>query len=464
VLLSVFVLSLAWSIYVFADSQLAYVCATAASAALGIMFASIRSQAIVVMLLAEVGLLGPEANGELARGTPLLGSFRLLDITVAASLLALGVAALRARKTGTLGVALPGSKTGRRIASLGRLPGAIFATVVCWALVLWFLNGHPIDPITKADVRVVGLGVAMWVIARACTSSALGDLSSAIAALGPAISAKAVAIYLSGLWVIGSNDRLQASAVDNGGHTRIILVGGDTILILTPAIAVLALAHSRSAVGRWWLWFCALASFVGLLVSGTRSGLIVAILMLTFAAILQRRGLKMPEWRSIAAFVAVVIVLVAGLIATGTMTRFVTPDPPHVGVNFRADEVRSLFHLPTKDIVLGQGIGGRFVGKDVNGRPIVTGWSHALPAWIVLKIGILGLIVVSVLAFMPMWRRLAYVWRVRPLHADAALGCVLLLGVLIMSLSLGRAALSEGSILLGLAVALLGRADMGRVT
>jgi hypothetical protein len=339
-----------------------------------------------------------------------------LDITIASALLTLAVVAVRALRTNGAGVTLPEAQVRHRIASLARGPEAIFAAVVFWALALWFVHGHLIDQITKSDVRVVGLGVAMWVIARTCTSPALGDLSSAIASLGPAISAKAVAIYLSGLWVIGSNDRLQASAVYNGGHTRIILVGGDTILILIPAIAVLALTRSKSNAGRWWLLLCAFSSFVGLLVSGTRSGLIVAVLMLVFVATLQRHGFQMPKRRSTAAFVAAAILLVAGLAATGTMTRFVTPDPPHVGVNFRADEVRSLFRLPTKDIMFGQGIGGRFVGKDVNGQPIITGWSHAFPAWIILKIGILGLIVVSVLALMPMWRRLTHVWRSRPLE------------------------------------------------
>jgi hypothetical protein len=184
--------------------------------------------------------------------------------------------------------------------------------------------------------------------------------------------------------------------------------------------------------------------------------------MLAFAAALLRRR-TMPGMRHIAATVPAVALLIAGLIATGTMTRFLTPDPPHVGVNFRVDEVRSLFRLPTNEIVFGQGIGGRFVGKDVNGLQVITGWSHTFPAWIVLKIGILGLVVVSALALVPMWRRLGSVWRVRPLHAEAALGCVLLFGVLIMSLSLGRAALSEGSILIGLAVALLERAELERV-
>jgi hypothetical protein len=456
VLLGLLALSLAWSLFVFADSQVAYVCATATSAVLAIWLASIRSQALVVLLVAEVGLLGTDANGELAQGTPLLGSFRLLDITVAAALIALAASAVRESRA--LGGGPPESDLRRRIASPGRGLETIFAAVVLWALALWLAHGHPLDQITRADVRVVGLGVAMWVIARTCKSSSLRNLPAAIAALGPAISAKAVAIYVSGLWVIGSNDRLQASADYASGHTRIILVGGDTILILTPAVALLALSRYRSIPVRLWLYLSVLSSFVGLLISGTRSGLIVAVLTLVFAAILEGRR-PIPAMRRIAVWLPAVALLVGGLIVTGTMTRFVTPDPPHVGVNFRADELRSVFQLPTNEIVFGQGIGGRFVGKDVNGLQVITGWSHTFPAWIVLKIGMFGLVFVSALGLASMWRRFRSVRRLRPLHTHAALGCVLLFGVLIMSISLGRAALVEGSILIGLAVALLQRAD-----
>jgi hypothetical protein len=462
------VLGLGWSLYVFADSQLGYLCAAAASAALAIELASIRSQALIVLLIAEVGLLGTDANGELASGTPILGSLRLLDVTIAVSLLTLGIGALRTHMR-RASVAIPSSedRAAHRDALRRRAPEVAFAAVLCYGLALWLLHGHRIDQLTRADVRVVGLGVATWIIARMCTSSAgllpHYELSLALASLGPLIAAKAVAIYFSGLWVVGSNDRLQASAQYSDARTRIILVGGDTILILIPAVAALASNFHRSTLARRWLGFCAISGFVGLLISGTRSGLIVAVLMLAFVALISRPPLRKLKAQTIAALVFSVVVLVAGLAASGTLDRFVTPDPPHVGVNFRADEVRSIFRLPSTDLVFGQGIGGRFIGKDVNGAQVVTGWAHAFPAWVVLKIGILGLLVVGLLALVAVWRRLEYVWNARALPANTALGCVLLLGVLAMSLALGRAALAEGSILLGLAVALLGRRNEAHV-
>lgn len=458
-ILTTLVLVFSWSLYVFADSQPAYVVATAASVALAIKLASIRSQALVVFLIAEMGLLGTDANGELARGTSLLGSLRLFDATVAASLATLGVVALRAWQGHAF--TMRWHRAMLRRSAMKRAPEAAFVAILSYALALWLVHGHRIDPITREDVRVVGFGVGMLVISRMCTSFPFvpGGLSFAIASLAPLIAGKAVAIYFSGLWVVGSNDRLQASAEFAAGHTRIILVGGDTILILSPAIAVLALGVHRSTAARWWLWVCVVSSFIGLLISGTRTGLIVALLMLAFVGILRRRRLRIPGRRTVVAVSCFFVVLLSGLISTGTMSRLVTPDAPHVGVNFRIDELRTILRLPRQDIIFGQGMGGRFLGKDVNGMPVISGWSHSLPAWIILKIGILGLIVVSLFALVAIWRRLMYIWRTRPLPANATFGYVLLLGVLIMSLSLDRAALVEGSMLVGLAVALLERPD-----
>ena len=57
-------------------------------------------------------------------------------------------------------------------------------------------------------------------------------------------------------------------------------------------------------------------------------------------------------------------------------------------MNFRIDEARVILDLPRTDLLLGQGIGGRFLGKDVNGLAIVTPWTHAFPLWVLLKGGL----------------------------------------------------------------------------
>lgn len=457
------ILGVGWGLYVFGGSQSAYLCATAASVVLAVRLASVRSQALVLLLVAEVGLLGTDANGQLAGGTALIGSFRLFDLTVAASLFTVGAGWLRNRFTG------PASASGDQRANprairLTRVLIAVIVSLFGYALLLWFVHGHRFDQITRADVRVVCLGIAMWVISQACIATnplTSIDLPVGVASLSPFIAAKALAIYLSGLWVIGSNDRLQASSDYSYGHTRIILIGGDTLLILIPAIALLALARQRGIVARSWMWLCATSALVGLLLSGTRSGLIVAVLMLIFVIVLRRRSWRTIDVRTIAVASCALTFFVTGAIATGTASRFLTRDPPHVGVNFRADELRAILRIPTDEIIVGQGPGGRFVGKDVNGLPVVTGWAHSFPSWVVLKIGVIGLVLSSLLTIAWLWRGLRYIWTATPLPANHTLGLILFLGVLLMSLSLGRAALAEGAILLGLGAALLRPSSRG---
>jgi hypothetical protein len=462
VLLGVVVLALAWSLYVFADSQVAYVVATVASMSLAIAFVLVRSPALVALLVAEAGLLGTDANGELARGNSFLGSFRLFDLTLASAVVMIPMAIKRGRGEPHTNKLSAARHRGLRELIQKHGEGAIVCAVLCYAMIVWLLHGHRLDQITKADIRVIGLGLAMWIIARYCIPATENRLPLAMASLGPPLTAKALAIYLSGLWVIGSNDRLQATADYSYGHTRIILVGGDTLLILVPAIAAIALtAHTRLATNLW-LWCCVVASFIGLFISGTRSGLIVALLMVGFVTGLRHEGFRMPTRRAALALVGALILLIAGLTLSGEGARFITPDAPHVGINFRIDELRSILRLPMGDLLAGQGIGGRFLGKDVAGHPIVSGWSHALLAWIVLKVGLIGLLALTLLFLYTMWHHWSFLWRCRCVSTTGALGGILLAGVLTMSLTLGRAALAEGAILVGLSIALLRHArDIG---
>jgi hypothetical protein len=445
------IVAIAWPVYVFGGSQVAYVAAAAASALLGIRLALARSQALILLLVAEVGMLGTEANSALASGSPLLGTFRLVDITLAASLLGLGIAIAR---SGTAARA----RVGREIVELTRRR-AVLATMLLlgWVAALWAAHGHLLDGITKTDIRILGLAVGTSIIACTCSVPPPADLAFALAALAPALATKSLAIYFSDLWVIGTDDRLQASISEVSGETRVILIGGDTILILVPALVAVALSRVRSRAARWTLWLCALTSVVGLFISGTRSGLLVAGLMVIFVFALHRRRITRPSARVIAAVAAIGAFAVGGLVATGAAQRFTTGDAPHVGLNFRADEFHSFFHLPVKDIVLGQGIGGRFVSKDINGEPVVTGWSHMFPIWILLKAGILGIAAVSVAA-LAILRRSFGSARAR-LTPTVELALVLLVGLFLMSLTIDRIALPEGGILVGLAIGLLGRQE-----
>lgn len=465
--LLVLAIAAAWPVYVFGDSQPAYVCAVAASMLLAVWLAVVRSQAIVIFLITEVALLGTEANGALARGTPPLGTFRIIDITVLTALLALALTKIRLQRV-RAGTAINlrqqsvSDGASRAFAGMLSLSGLLLVfCVVGWALILWLLHGHPLDGITKTDFRVVGLGFAMWLIVRTCESGRLKDLPSAFASLAPATAAKAIAIFASGLWVVGTHDRLQASMSEvYGQQTRVILIGGDTILILVPAATVIALSYVSKPVSRFALWFCALAGFVGLLISGTRSGLLVAAATVGCALLLRQPKLRLRKTplRAASTVVAIIVLATAGLVVSGTGTRFAQRDAPHVGVNFRVDEVKSFLRLPASDLLLGQGFGGRFEGKDVNGLPVVAGWSHVLPVWICLKIGLGGLVVIIFLLIRLLRKGFAALRTEHNLpNSDHALALVLVVGLLLMSLMINRVALPEGAILFGVALGLLDR-------
>jgi hypothetical protein len=131
-----------------------------------------------------------------------------------------------------------------------------------------------------------------------------------------------------------------------------------------------------------------------------------------------------------------------------------------VGINFRIDETRSFFRLPHRDLLLGQGFGGRFEGKDVNGLPVVAGWSHTLPVWIGLKVGLVGLAAIMIAIILLLQRGFAAIRAKGVLHhSEHALAAVLIVGLLLMSLTINRIALPEGAILFGFAVGLLDRQD-----
>jgi hypothetical protein len=386
-----------------------------------------------------MALLGPEVNGSLAAGTAPLGHLRILDATAAASVVVLAPQLAR-----TL---------------LRRPPGALalpsFAVGV-WVVGLWFVNGRPRDGLVKADLRVVGLALATFGVAAVVRRPSVRMLTFGVCGIAVLSSAKSLAIYFAKFWTIGTLDRLQAS-LSAGPSLRAILVGGDTLLSIAPAIAVIGVLTLQSRRDRVATAAAGALALAAVFAAGTRTGLVVAVSTAALvAAAIGRRSLRRVRVRELAVVVAVLAIALLGAIAFGVAGRFTTADAPHVGLNFREDETRLFFRLPVKAIVLGQGVGGRFLGKDVNGAFVVTGWMHEFPLWLLLKGGVAAALVAAALTVAALragWRNAA---RGRGVEAvAAATGLALVFGVLVLSLTLGRAALPEGSMLLGLAAGLL---------
>jgi O-antigen ligase len=325
----------------------------------------------------------------------------------------------------------------------------ILGALLVYSVALWLANGHPLDGNTKADVRLIGLVLAGWLAMRDL-SPTLRGVAITLAGVTLAAAAKAVALYIDGYWVIGTFDRMQAASVDSGGHLRIILVGGDSLMIVAPACLLACAGSVKSRRERALLLAAGLASMAGLLLSGTRTSVLVAGALAALVGayqLVRLHGAKL-RGRTATALVALLLAVGVGAAATGTAQRFTTPDAPGVGLNFRKEEVKSFLRLPARDLIFGQGFGGSFLGKSSTGLAVQSGWSHAFPVWLVLKTGCAGL--VGWLALLAFAARVT-VRRLRTPRdgADRALvlcGAAAVLGTLIMSLTLGRAALPEGAL------------------
>ena len=208
---------------------------------------------------------------------------------------------------------------------------------------------------------------------------------------------------------------------------------------------------------------CALAAACavgGVFLSGTRTSLLIVVVMVlaVFAIPLLQRHFRVTPRAAIAVIVTVVA-FAAGTVASGLASRLTHSDAPHIGINARTDEIRWAGDLPTRDLVIGQGLAGSFTSKDVNGMSVTSGWSHVLPVWIVLKVGLLGLLALLV-ALGLLARRALELIRVQR-YGPALIGAQLLAGLILMSMTIGRLAQPEGAMFVAVAAVLLNR-DVGR--
>jgi hypothetical protein len=448
------ILAVAWSLFVFTGSQVSYLVAIAVACSIAIALAALRSSLVVGYLFGLMALIGPEVNGQLGNGHAPLGSLRILDAaTAAAAITALVVA----------------REPWRVIFARWRRPGALMVlavTVVGYAILRWLMEGHPVNGFLRADLRLIVLAALWWVIATRCRRGGARTILWCMVAVGLLAAAKAAAIHISGIYAIGPSDRLQATSYYVSGHLRTILVGGDTLLILVPAVLVLLASAERKMSTRIAL---ALAGFVclwALGLSATRTSVLVALGLAFVAAfsilLVARPHLSKP---AIAGAGILAALMVGTALLGGVASRLTHADPPHVGLNFRKDEVDSFLKTSARTKYFGQGLAGRFMGKDVNGQPVLAGWAHELPVWIALKTGILGLLC-ACFALVVIARRTVFALRGGGDRVPVLAGAMLVLGLLTMSMTLDRVALPEGVLpfmvgvfLLSCPVALLDRLD-----
>jgi hypothetical protein len=431
-----------WPLFVFTGSQADYVISLAGACITAAALARTRSSLLVGFVAGLIALVGPEVNGQLGNGHATLGSLRLVDAATAVGAASVMIVALRARRP---------AFAPRRLGALALLS----LVAVAYATTRWAIVGHRVDAFLRTDLRLLALAALVWLIAAHCRRGGSRPILWSLVIAGSLAAAKAAAIHLSGVYAIGAFDRLQASDLYSAGRLRTILIGGDTLMILVPALAVLLASDTRRVTLRVALAICALACMSALGLSATRTSALVALGLIFVAlaamGVIARRHLS--RWPIAAC--AVLIVLVVGVaLVGGTGSRLTQADAPHVGLNFRKDEINSFLRTDAGTKYLGQGLGGRFMGKDVNGKPALTGWAHELPVWIALKTGILGLVCAG-LALAVLTRRVVRGLREGIDRIQILAGAVVVLGVVAMSMTLDRAALVEGAVPLVIGVFLI---------
>lgn len=426
-------LAVVWLAFVFTGSIAAYglavLGASALAAALGLRGHWLALYAILVV----AALVGTEARGDLGTSTTAFGGVRLLDYVILA---AAGGALVHLHRT-TLGVTPAAVRAWLR---RWLVPLALLAVL----LVLWALNGGPLDEQTNTDVRLVLIAIGTTIVARVTLPGHERAFLVATAVLALPLLLKSVALHLSDLWTIGTSDRAQASQVAGPPAKRTILVGGDTVFILAPGIAAAYWRRLSWPSSDRLLAASAAAAVVGVLISGTRTSLII-VAATAVAGVLVNIGGKIhrvpPKTLAIGGLAALVLFIGAAAVS-GIGERFVAGDNAHNGLNFRKDEIASIQRVNATDLVAGQGLGGRFRSRDSAGNDIDTPWSHVIAIWVVLKIGLVGLGLALIAA------AFALVRTVRsnpPLDQRAAL--VVLISLILMSMLIGRAALPEGVII-----------------
>lgn len=436
------------SVFIGDGSQLAYLMALAFAATTAASLGWSRSWLAALLIVALATLVGTEMRGELGRGTAPLGSLRLLDVALLAA-----VAGLFARDAVDGGLREAGHTMLLRRGPLS-IETRILAAATGWAGALWIANGAEWNAFMRADVRLILLVYGTYVLAKAVLPGQWPRFTLGLLALAPMLALKAGIIYVTDFFTVGTFDRLQTAFVQVPSK-RVILVGGDTLLVLTPALATAMALRAESRAVRWLCTLAAAFAMGGVLLSGSRTGLLIAaaMVLVTLCLPMGQRRLRMTRLSALAA-VLIVAATVTGAYVTGVGERLVTRDLPHVGLNFRGDEIQTASSLPQRDLLLGQGLGGSFLSKDARGAAVETGWSHVLPVWLVLKVGLLGLLALLV-ALGLFVRRAARAIR-RQRRGPAMIGAQLVGGLILMSLTVGRLAQPEGAMLVAIGVVLVG--------
>jgi hypothetical protein len=416
-------------------------------AALGacVVGAAMRPPVALAAILSTAAVVG---TGESYRAVGV--QVRLIDVVAAACLIGLLVRSSLTtyNRAGMRGVAFLG-------ATIGAL--ALYGGTNGW------------DNI-RADVYLCLFAIPGWMFGTELGRSSRWDQSirRVFLAVTAVTALKAFALATRHTALEGPGSSLQAWSFQTSSGWRTILVGGDTLLVVAPALLI-AIFASEPRLWRRMSLLVALMAFVAVLLSQTRTNIVCSLagVLLAFLGTLamatpsrRRQQRQMLALLPPAALVLVLGGLVPDLVETTrqlSLSRFdATQTGPLNSVSasyeYRAEEAQAaLATLTGRDTWIGRGAGSAYLSPDTGQATV---WSHNVGVWIVLKVGLLGLVALLGTG----WRALRSVFRRFKREELGAIGTgltMLILVIVAISIAVNRVASVEGTLLLSFATGYL---------
>lgn len=323
--------------------------------------------------------------------------------------------------------------------------------------------GNSFDSV-RADLFVLSYFPTAWMLAGEVATSPRWrpQLPTILTSVIAVTAVKAILLAAAPQSLSGPSSPWQAWSFPTSTGWRVILVGGDTFLLLGPALAVSLLASRRAALRATLVVGLALAA---LAFSQTRTSVLIAILGIgpSLSFWWFNREVRQRAQRAIRLALLVLPLLV--------LVVAVRPDPVHdltsralIRFDLRATgPLGSVHHaleqrqsetdaaaatLRDAHVFTGRGLGASYVSP-LSQSP--STWTHNIIVWIMLKVGLIGLIASAWLGV----RYLRRTWRVRrlPQYSDAFELLPIPLLLLLVSFTINRIISPEGMILLAIAIA-----------
>jgi hypothetical protein len=355
------------------------------------------------------------------------------------------------------------------------LPQALIASLIALSAVVAFADAVPLS-LSHTDLHDALVPVAIYVtILRTVRRVGAPAVLTFLIAAAVLASLKAIAIaVLPGGTALGVSSLLQANVNQTAlGSKRVILIGGDTVIALAPALCIAVRRLPALSHNRWVAAF--LITAIGTAITVTRTNIIAATVAIVVAVAIEGLGtVGTGEFRRLAMGCLVAVVALVGSsfiinvngqsVAGSVVSRFSSTSNIAYSLTYRSNEAARLLDTVRGHEVFGLGAGATFfteIPETVNGDTFATYgrtlWAHDGYLWILLKTGLVGVAIFILAMGLTVFRLLA-----GPRSVLARAGLVSIAGVLVLSYTTNRFDDIGAGLLLGLAfVALTEETDSG---